>query len=375
MSEFYVLSRDSTIEEGLARVLRLEGGLPQSSRCANSLVLADRLQRTPAPIVFVDADPAPIKTIEEIEPLVNKYVGTRFILICQSPGEPLILRAMQAGIRHVQPRDRLFSELPDVLARFQPGALATVAKRGTAVTVLQASGGCGATTVSVNLAQELHLLASAQILLIDLDLSYGAIASYLGLSGQYGIGEVLARDGMIDGNLINTTAVRYTSGYHVLMSPASVNFARAQPIGYDRIDQLLVACRQEYPFTVIDAPRVASGAVTNLPVESDVTLIVFQQLVKDIHIARAIMVALQDEGVPEQRIIPVINRYTKRGAMIKLKEAEDALRCEIRCVQNDFPSAARGINYGKPLSELVPRSYMRKDIAALAAQVANLVNG
>ena len=67
--------------------------------------------------------------------------------------------------------------------------------RGSAVTILSAGGGCGATTLAVNLAAELGAIdpSSDPPLVVDLDYHYGAVSTYLAVQGDYGVLDLLNR--------------------------------------------------------------------------------------------------------------------------------------------------------------------------------------
>src|SRR6185436_8948194 len=114
----------------------------------------------------------------------------------------LLLEAMQVGARHFLLKKSVPADLSNVLHRLCPES--NVVAQGAAVTVLSAGGGCGATTVAVNLAAELQALDtdSRPALVADLDAHYGAVATYLGVDGEHGIYDLLTRAGALDGQLI-----------------------------------------------------------------------------------------------------------------------------------------------------------------------------
>ena len=103
---------------------------------------------------------------------------------------------------------------------------------------------------------------------------------------------------------------------------------------------------------------------------SDLTLLTMQLTVKDISAAKAMIRALKEHGVHGDRVMPLINRYYKRRAMISLDEAKKALGVvDIRCIDNDFKSAIKALNYGQPVSEAAPRSALHRDMKKLATEV------
>src|SRR5262249_10425011 len=156
-------------------------------------------------------DQEPHSTLSAVEPLARRFSDTRFIVLSTAMQNDLLLEAMKIGARHFLLKDSIVADLHGVIKRLCPDA--TPAACGQAITVLAAGGGCGATTIAVNLAAELHLKTLAESgearpsLLMDLDAQYGAVAAYLGVEAEYGIFDLLGRSGSIDSQLIQSTAL------------------------------------------------------------------------------------------------------------------------------------------------------------------------
>jgi pilus assembly protein CpaE len=329
----------------------------------------DHFERSPLAAVLVDIDQDASGTLGRLAMVTNRFPDTRFIVLASTVRSDLVMEAMQAGARHFLAKESVGAELAGALDRLVPLGYAGPAGRGSIVTVLSASGGCGATTVAVNLANELGLETSTTALLVDLDICYGAAAPYLGLKAQFGIADALAYDGHIDAHLVQTTSVEYSETLRVLLSPCSISFSQPKELRLETLSDALEACRSAFEHTVIDAPRVPMDVAAELAKASKLTLIVFQLIVTDIHLARSCTAALVERDVPRGRLLPVANRYAKRSP-IGLKEAREALGdTEVALIRSDFRSAVASIDYGKPLAQIAPRSVVRKDIRALATDV------
>jgi pilus assembly protein CpaE len=333
--------------------------------------LAAALERNLAPLVLVDIDADPRGLLESLDPIVNRCLHTKFVVLAHELENDIVMQAMQVGIRYVQLKERITIELPGVIQRVLSSVPVEGRRRGSAITVLSAGGGAGCTTIAVNLANELQLLASEPVLIADLDYAYGAVASYLELEGKYGVADVMAYEGAIDADLIETTSVRYSDSIRALLSPASTSFGRHAYINEERLGDAIAACKARHRYTVFDAPRISMDAAAALATESDKTLIVLQPAVKDIRVTRNMIQALLEREVPAERIKPILNRYRRRREIITVEEAQKALGgIAPACLSNDYVSAINGNNYGKLLSASAPRSALRKDVMDLASQFA-----
>lgn len=372
-TDILVLTRDVDTESTLRLLFGSDDRVGGLRVCHELDSLTATLQQGLVPLVLVDIDPDPAGILARIESLVNRHLHTRFVVLARELKNEVVMQAMQAGVRYVQLKERIPAELPGVIQRIVAAAPVEQGRSGSSITVLSAGGGAGCTTLVVNLANELQLTTSEPVLIVDLDYAYGAVASYLELDGQYGVADVLAYDGNIDPDLIETTAVRHSETIRALLSPASVNFGHHGPIDTDRLSEMLSACRQRHRFTIFDAARLPMDAAAVLANASETTLVVLQPVVKDIRVTRDIIQALVDRGVAVERIKPILNRYRKRRELITIEEAQKALGgITPECLSNDYDSAIQGNNFGKLLSNTAPRSALRKDFVHLASQFSRL---
>ncbi len=337
--------------------------------CRTLTDLVPHLESAAAPAVMLDIDPEPTRMLAALGPISERFPNTRFIVLSESLKNELMLAAMQAGARHFMLKSDLGAELEGVLKRLIGDGAAAPPTGGFVATILSVSGGCGATTVAVNLANELHLLASKPALLVDLDCDYGGAGTYLGLAGEYGIADVLDRNGELDPQLISSTAREYSHGLKMLINPMTVSPRAPGSLDYTRLQSAIGVCRRSYEFTVIDAPRVAVDVAAQLVGGSDVTLLVLQMTVKDLAMARNMLHALRDRGVSNDSLTVVVNRYHRRHTMLTLDDVRKTLGdVPLTCLSNDYPSAIKGLNYGQPLAEAASRSVLRRELRDLATK-------
>jgi pilus assembly protein CpaE len=356
----------------VAAALERNGDFSTGCVCGDFSQLLARLKPGPAHAVLVDIDTAPSRTLAELEPIIARFTDTRFIVVSSLRRDDLMLEAMQIGARHFLVKQSIAADLLGVLRRLVPSESAEVGRSGVGVLLLSASGGCGATTLAINLADELPATESTPALLVDLDCHYGALVSYLGVEGRYGLTDVLADPARLDAQLISSTAVPYSNRLHVLIGPASVPLPQTPTVEHPYLDTAMGLCKRAYQYTVIDAPRVPIDLAARLARASQVTLIVFQVSVKDIRIARTMRAGLLERGVSPDRIVLLANRYRKRHSMIDAKEVQTALGgVGFERIRDDFRSAIRSLNYGRPLSQVAPRSTMRRDLRRFATNLYN----
>jgi pilus assembly protein CpaE len=368
-----VVTQESQTAQAVAKAVNFHEHIVSQGVCKNLDDLLMTLDRSYAPAVVVDIDPKPGQILSELDQIINRFSGTRFIVLASEQRPELVMQAMQVGVRHFMLKGNISSELPGVLQRLLPNTGTRNGfhgAHGSIVTILSAGGGSGATTLAINLANELHLLTSEATLLIDLDCNSGGAAGYLGVNAQYGIADVLSDGDRIDSQLIKTTAVPHNDHFHVLASPATVDFENPRIPQFEYLSRALQKGKDAYGFTVVDAPHVLMDVAAQLGRASIMTYLLLELNVEHIRVARAIYAAITSRGVAADRVLPLANRYRGRREMITLAEAQRAIGCtQIGQLSNDYKAVLSSVNYGKPLAENSPRSELRLDIQKLAKAI------
>jgi pilus assembly protein CpaE len=359
--------------------LESNGRLTQEDLCHDFAELSAKLRDSRAPAALIDIDQP--GALANLETLARHFTDTRFVVLSSTMDSQRVLDAMQAGARHYLLKSAIAADLSGVLHRICPNGLA--GRSGAVFTILSAGGGAGCTTLAINLAYELAQTlppesgGGGRALVVDLDTCYGAVGPYLGVDTEYGILDLLARSGQIDSQLIETASTPFGDRLRVLIATAASRLGEPGMFDHARLSAAVGACASAAPVTVIDAPRVPMSAAQELVRDSDATLLLMQLSVKDVRTARRMLAQLSLAGGMAAAgrgggvVIPIVSRYAKRGAMITLAEAKQALgNIELATLCNDYTAAAQSLNLGKPLAQTAARSELRREIQQLASRLA-----
>jgi pilus assembly protein CpaE len=370
-SDILLVTKEEATEKAVKSVLGKSGQMTLAGVCRDVSELRSFLSRKEARAVIIDIDPDPSQVLFELRTVLTAYPSVYMAVLCSSFTKELVLQAMQAGARHFLEKASIESELSKELqSLIHDGAKKGPSPGSQIISIFSAGGGCGATTVAVNLANELRLSSSRPVLVIDLDTCYGAVSTYLGIRSQYGIADVLAHKGAVDQHLIQSSAYSYMQDYHVLASPAGIETPRTNSLRYENLAPACEACRDVYAYTVIDAPRLPGSTSIEVAGLSDLVLVVFQLTVKDVHSARLMVSTLIKSGIAGEKIMPVANRVRKRGPLVRLEDSKKAVGLS-SCypIRSDWRKAMKCVNNSQPLAQVAGRSGLRADFRKLAAKV------
>ncbi len=145
-----------------------------------------------------------------------------------------------------------FSQVAEQFRRLR-NSLQALNPDGASRSILMTSAvrGEGKTVATLNLAMALAELPHIRVMVVDGDIRYPAVESYLGLPRRQGMTEVLR------GQLVLEEAIRSTSfdGLDILGAGAQPPNP-AEILNLDRIRSVLHAMKRRYDYVLIDAPAV-----------------------------------------------------------------------------------------------------------------------
>jgi pilus assembly protein CpaE len=290
--------------------------------------------------------------------------GTSRLLLAvgQASDSRLILQALNCGADHYLADDELETGLDGVLSRVA-GKETVTAPPGRFLAVLSASGGCGASTLAVNIAAVLareHGMCG----LVDLKPGRGDLPALLDLRLKFHLADICRNVARLDRAMFEKMVVRHQSGVHLLGAPPSFGDARA--ITAQGVSAAMTMARRLYPNVVADledcfheeqltALRLATGIL--LVARLDFTAL---------RNARRVLDHLAQIGLPRECIRVVINHHGQPGEL-PIDEAEDALGEKLLYFIAEDPKTFNAANNtGIPVVLKYPKTKAAQSIAELA---------
>ena len=240
---------------------------------------------------------------------------------------------------------------------------------GRVVVFVGARGGLGATTAAASVAWLLAYEFQHRVGLVDLDLHFGTVGLALDLEASGGLREALERPARIDSLFIDRATVKRGDRLFVMSAEESLDENPAiDPAG---LEVLLRELRARFEAVVIDLPRqnaalhaAALAAATDVYVISDLSLAGIRDIIR--------LEGLVKRKAPKAkvRVIACPPHPAARGGNVSQADFERGIGRKIDCLlPHDPKAAALGLNTGKPLPEVAPRSPLVKTLRQVAGQV------
>ena len=194
-------------------------------------------------------------TLEVVRRLHAAHPAVQIVLVRRNPAWGVAARAIYAGVREVIATEDI-TAIVDVIRRLHTLDSITVRPRGRIVTVFSAKGGCGKTTLATNLASVLYDGGARRVCLVDLDLTFGDVASTLGLVPERSLVDA---SGRLDAKSVSRLVTPFRAGLDCVLAPARPgDSAKVSP---ERVGELLSALSTVYDHVVVDTPSQFSATV------------------------------------------------------------------------------------------------------------------
>ncbi len=247
-------------------------------------------------------------------------------------------------------------------------------RSGVVIPVQGMAGGTGATILAVNLAWELANIDKSnppRVCLLDLDLQFGSIATYLDLPRREAVLEILSDTESADSESFMQALLTYNQKLHVLTSPAEL--VPLDLIGPADVARLIEMARINFDYVVIDMPAaMVDWSETVLQAAH----VYFATLELDMRSAQNTMRmkrALQSEDLPFAKMRFVLNRapgFTDLSGKSRVRRLADSLGIAIDLQMPDGgKQVTQAADHGTPLADGAPKNALRKEILRLAKSV------
>jgi pilus assembly protein CpaE len=357
-------------EEGfsaeLRKMLQTIGGVKIVAEVADPNMLEECLRRFHSHVALVNLDPNPEEYLKVTNEVASKLPNVAVFAFSGKEDARLILNALRAGVREFMTKPVNPEELQTAFDKISQ-QVSTVSA-GKVIAVMGASGGCGATVITCNLAVELAALTEKEVAIIDLDFPFGAVANYFDVKPQYTIAELAATEKLEQG-MLEGVFVRHPSKVAILARPARLEDGYA--VSAERVAGIISMVAELFETVIIDIPPRFDSLGLSVLDQLDTLILNVELSVPSIRNAERIWNSLSRNGFPSERLKIVVNRL-KDGEDLSLKpqHVEQVLDQKVfQSIPSDYNTVKTAINYGQPLAQEAPSSPVRIKIADLAKKM------
>lgn len=247
-------------------------------------------------------------------------------------------------------------------------------KDGVIVTVHGLAGGVGATTLAVNIAWELANIEKkkpTRVCLLDLDLQFGSVATFLDLPRREAVYELLSDTESMDNDAFLQALGHYNDKLSVLTAPADI--LPLDMIGPADIERILKFASANFDYVIIDMPTTIVQWTETVLSASHVYLAPLELDMRSAQNTLRMVRALKSEDLPYEKLRFVLNRcpkFTDLSGKSRVKRMAESLDIEIEVLMPDGGKpAVQSTDHGVPLLDSAAKNPLRKEIQKLAESI------
>jgi pilus assembly protein CpaE len=331
-------------------------------------------------LVIVDVtDP---RTAIEICTQIRSTPGlTQVPVLCISPSDDVEdrIRFLEAGTDDViaRPFDarELEARVEALLLRFQRsrdlapalgGTILSVGRGRRSVAVYSPKGGVGTTTIATNVAVAAAAKRPDRVVLIDLDLQFGSVATHLNIRPRQSLAE-LVRDesAMREPDLIRTYAVRHDSGLQVLAAPPVPE--ASETITAEHVGRIMAVAMEAWDLVVVDAGSGLDERVLTVLDAADTVILPVCPEITSLKSMHSLLEYLNETGSVGLKSMFVLNNSFARD-ILKLRDVESALDSKVAFELPYDPFLyLKAVNEGIPIVLGAARSPAAEQLVRLSA--------
>ena len=235
------------------------------------------------------------------------------------------------------------------------------------VAVFSPKGGVGTTTVAVNVAVAAAQRRPDKVVLVDLDLQFGTVATHLDLKPTQTIVDVVRDEAaMKEPELLRTYAIRHDSGLHVLAAPLTPE--ASELITAEHVTTIVANLLEGYESVVLDAGSQLDERVLQVFEAAETVILPVYPEISALKAVHALLDYMNETSPIGVKSTFVLNNVFARE-ILKPRDIEAALGTKITM---DLPYDGflylKAANEGVPIVLGAPRSLAAERYAQLSAR-------
>jgi pilus assembly protein CpaE len=336
------------------------------SDCVTFMELPVRLASGPVDLLLARVAPESPASLDAIRQAVT-LTQAPVLALGPTTDPQHILQTTRSGARDYLDESRLQQDLEAALEKLRLAG-AVKYKQALIVSVVSATPGAGVSTVATNLAFSWIDGHPNRVALVELGRTASDLGLTLDLEPRHALGDVFQHWERMDAALLQQSMVAHSAGVRVLLQkPEILSAPAADP---HAIRKLIILMRTMYGVGVLDLGHLLEEEHFEAMRLSDVVVVVVRLDVPSLRQTRTLVHHCSEQGVPQERLYLVANRYGQRG-QVAWKKAEEAVGMPLAdYIPDDSAKMNHALNQGQPTVRLSRYGSVTRRFYKLAGNLA-----
>lgn len=307
------------------------------------------------PEVLILGPEVPVDEALRLATVIDVQFPELSVILVSDPDPAFLLQAMRSGIRDILSPTADAAQIRVLLERacrsfasrhrnYEPKHGET--GRGLVIGVFSPKGGVGKTTIATNLAIGLGKVAPMSVVIVDLDLQFGDVASGLYLKPEHTVTDAVSRSASQDSLVLKAFLTVHPASIYALCAPT--NPVEADHIAPDHVTRLLEQLAEEFQYVVVDtAPGLPEIGLAALERCTDVVWVSGMDVPSVRGLRSGLDVLRQLDILPESRHVVLNMADNKLG--LSVQDVESTIGAPVDVSIPRSRAVAVSTNRGVPL--------------------------
>ncbi|MEV8039311.1 AAA family ATPase [Arthrobacter sp. NPDC080082] len=377
MSRFVLISPNTDFDARLRRAVGggLTGGVQTFAAVdpANPGELFAKLDQERPEVLILGPD-VPAEDALRLATVFDVQLPELSVILVGEADPDVVLLAMRAGIRDVlspsadpaQIRVLLERACQSYASRNRTAAVQNPdAPRGLVIGVFSPKGGVGKTTIATNIAIGLGKVAPMSVVVVDLDLQFGDIASGLYLNPEHTVTDAVSASASQDSLVLKAFLTVHPSSIYALCAPRTP--VEADSITPQQVSRLIAQLAEQFQYVVIDtAPGLPEVGLAALEQCTDVVWVSAMDVPSIRGLRSGLDILRRLDLLPETRHVVLNMADAKSGLSVQDVEATIGAPVDVSIPRSK--AVAYSTNRGIPVLQDARRDPAVKGLRQLVAR-------
>lgn len=324
-------------------------------------------------IILIGPDVKLQDALQLAELVQLRFIGRSTILIRRKIDVSVLAEAIRSGVSDV-------TVVEDTQALVEARARAILrnekirtnspdkffSRHGKIILVFSAKGGCGKTTLSINLAEALSNIYKKDVCLVDFDLQFGDIAIALQTEPTKTMSQAIGMRENLDELGIKSLITNKSEHLDLLLAPT--NPTDVEFISADLVEKVLSSLQNSYDFLIIDSPPAFTDVVLKSFDMMDKCLLLTTLDMPAVKNMRVVIETLAALKVDSSKLEYVLNR-SNLNTSLTIEEVEEILGREFFAKIPSSADVSTSANVGQSLIAYDAKNPVAREISSIAKKL------
>ena len=327
-----ILDEVATTRDSLKKLIEYQAELEAVGLAGTGEEAIVQAKKLGPDIILMDANVRGGNGVEVIERLSVEAPEAAIIIMSPQGKQEYLQRALLAGAKNylIKPFDdtelvtmvrQVFKQqqrLKSVLRQGGPSS----PQPGKVISIISNKGGAGKTTIAVNLAVALAERPNARVGILDANLQFGDVATYLNLVPRASIADAVAEGELLDEMSLETYMTAFNDRLSLLAAPIRPELAEAITGG--NMKSILSQLKKKYEYVVVDTATDFNEITLSVLDESDAIVVLAGSDLPTLKNMKLCLEILQSLKYGDDKVHIVLNRANSAGGL-SVQQVEKSL--------------------------------------------------